>query len=187
MTSLSVNVSVHYHSAFFSIINYCDCSTPLLLQVQNSHAASSSPSSSITMVRQQPPFQPQQQPIAQLYPQVHISHYPSFVPHRHILSPVYVPPMALPNYSSNPAYPHPSNGNNHVLMPGANSHITAGSMKYAASQYKPVPIASPTGYGNYANPAGFTIPGTLGSATGLEEVTRIKYKENSLYVPTPQV
>ncbi|XP_038985332.1 GBF-interacting protein 1-like isoform X2 [Phoenix dactylifera] len=151
-------------------------------EVWNSHAASSSPSSSITMV------QPQQQPIGQLYPQVHISHYPNFVPYRHILSPVYVPPMAVPNYSSNTAYPHPSNGNNYVLMPGANSHITAGSMKYAPSQYKPVPTGSPTGYGNYANPAGFTIssPGTLGSATGLEDMTRIKYKENSLYIPTPQ-
>ncbi|XP_010917133.1 uncharacterized protein [Elaeis guineensis] len=159
-------------------------------EVQNSHAASSSPSSSITMVQQQPPVQPQQQqqPIAQLYPQVHIPHYPNFVPYRHILSPVYVPPMAMPNYSSNPAYPHPSNGNNYFLVPGTNSHITPGSMKYATSQYKPVPIGSPTGYGNYANPAGFTIgsPGPLGSATGLEDMNRIKYKENSLYVPTPQ-
>ncbi|KAG1334248.1 GBF-interacting protein 1-like [Cocos nucifera] len=152
---------------------------------ENSHAASSSPSSSITMVQQQPPVQP---PIGQLYPQVHISHYPNFVPYRHILSPVYVPPMAMPNYSSNSAFPHPSNGNNYVLMPGTNSHITAGSMKYATSQYKPVPIGSPTGYGNYANPAVFTIssPGPIGGATGLEDVNQIKYKENGLYVPTPQ-
>lgn len=152
----------------------------------NYHAVSSSPLS-ITMVQQQPPVQPQQHPVAQLYPPVHISHYPNFLPYRPVLSPVYVPPLAMPNYSSNPAYPHPSNANNYVLMPGANSHITAGGMKYSSSQYKSIPVGSPTGYGNYANPAGFTIsPGTIGSATGLEDATRIKYKENNLYIPAPQ-
>ncbi|XP_010932459.1 uncharacterized protein [Elaeis guineensis] len=159
-----------------------------LSEALNSYAVSSSPSSSIAMVQQPPPIQPPQQQVAQLYPQVQIPHYPNFVPYRQFFSPVYVPQMAMPNYSSNPAYPHPSNGNNYFLMPGANSHITAGSMKYATSQYKPVPVGSPTGYGNYANPAGFTInsPGTIGSAAGLEDVSRIKYKDNSLYVPTPQ-
>ncbi|EHA8588949.1 GBF-interacting protein 1-like [Cocos nucifera] len=159
-----------------------------LSEALNSYAVSSSPSSSIAMVQQPPPIQPQQQQVAQLYPQVQISHYPNFVPYRQFFSPVYVPQMAMPNYSSNPAYPHPSNGNNYFLMPGANSPITAGSMKYATSRYKPVPVGSPTGYGSYANPAGFTInsPGTIGSAAGLEDVSRIKYKDNSLHVPTPQ-
>lgn len=67
--------------------------------------------------------------------------------------------------------------------------MTAGGMKYAASQYKPVPAGSPTAYGNYANPTGFTIspPGSVGGATGLEDASRIKYKDNNLYVPNPQV
>jgi len=66
--------------------------------------------------------------------------------------------------------------------------VTAGGMKYAASQYKPVPAGSHTAYGNYANPTGFTISpaGSVGGATGLEDATRIKYKDNNLYVPNPQ-
>ncbi|XP_072978932.1 uncharacterized protein [Typha angustifolia] len=153
-------------------------------EAQSMHAASNS--SSMAVGQQQQPVQPQQ--VTQLYPQVHISHYPNFMPYRHIFSPVYVPPMALPNYSANPAYPHPSNGNNYVIMPGGSSQLTAGGMKYTTSQYKSVPPGSTAGYGNYTNPAGFTInpPGTIGGAPSIEDVTRIKYKDNSLYVPNPQ-
>ncbi|XP_077240983.1 dentin sialophosphoprotein, putative (DUF1296) isoform X2 [Tasmannia lanceolata] len=147
----------------------------------SSHSANSVPPSTVAML--------QQQPVTPLYPQVHISHYPpNFMPYRQILSPVY-PPMAMPSYSSNPAYPHPSNVSSYVLMPGGNSHLTSGSLKYAPSQYKPVPSAGSTGYGNYTNPAGYTMntPGTVGGgATGLEDVTRIKYKEGNLYVPNAQ-
>ncbi|XP_008784271.2 GBF-interacting protein 1-like [Phoenix dactylifera] len=187
---LAYDPQMSYGAPFFRTMmeeNVSSQGLSSLSEALNSHSMSSS-SSSFAMVQQPPPIQPQQQPVAQLYPQVPISHYPNFVPYRHLFSPVYVPQMAMPNYSNNPAYPHPSNGNNYFLMPGANSHVTAGSMKYATSQYKPVPVGSPTGYGNYANPAGFTInsPGTIGSAAGLEDVSRIKYKDNSLYVPTPQ-
>lgn len=160
----------------------------LLLQVVNSYATSSSHPSTIALPQQQVPLQ--QQPLANMYPHVHVSHFPNFMPYRHIYSPVYVPPqLAMPNYSSNPAYPHPSNGNSYFLLPGGSSHATAGGMKYAASQYKPVPAGNPTAYGNYANPTGFAVnpPGSVGGASGLEDAARIKYKENSLYAPNPQV
>ncbi|XP_078444316.1 dentin sialophosphoprotein, putative (DUF1296) isoform X2 [Wolffia australiana] len=57
-------------------------------------------SSGLAMMQQQ----------AMLYPQMHLTHYPNFVPYRQILSPMYVPPMAMPSYSS---------GSGYVLMPGA--------------------------------------------------------------------
>ncbi|XXG40792.1 hypothetical protein AAC387_Pa01g1423 [Persea americana] len=146
----------------------------------SAHATNSAPPSTAAMV--------QQQPMAQLYPQLHISHYPNFMPYRQLLSPVYVPPMAVPNYSSNPAYPHPPSGSSYLLMQGGSSHLTSGGLKYAASQYKPVPAGGPTGYGNYTNAAGYTMstPGTVGNATGLEDATRLKYKDSNLYVPNPQ-
>nr|XP_029123791.1 uncharacterized protein LOC105056461 isoform X3 [Elaeis guineensis] len=157
-------------------------------QVHSSHPTNSTQMSTVTTVQQQQPIQQQQQQVAQLYPQVHISHFPNFMPYRQVFSPVYVPPMAMPNYSSNAAYPHPQNGSNYLVMPGGNSHITASGMKYATSQYKPVPAGSPNAYGNYSNPSGFTMsaPGTAGSTSGLDEASRIKYKDNSSYVPNPQ-
>ncbi|XP_010261966.1 PREDICTED: GBF-interacting protein 1-like isoform X2 [Nelumbo nucifera] len=144
-----------------------------------SHTANSIPASTVAML---------QQPVAQLYPQVHVSHYPNFVPFRQFLSPVYVPPMAVPGYSSNPSYPHPSNGSNYLLMPGGSSHLTAGGLKYGNQQYKSIPVGSPTGFGNYTSLTGYTInaPGAIGGATGLEDSTRIKFKEGNLYVPNPQ-
>ncbi|XP_068662803.1 GBF-interacting protein 1-like isoform X2 [Aristolochia californica] len=147
----------------------------------SSHPATGGPPATLAMVQQQ-------QPVAQLYPQVHISHYPNFMPYRQILSPVYVPPMAVPSYSSNPAYTHPSNGNSYVLMPGGSSHLTTSNLKYSPTQYKPVPAAGPAGYGNYSNPAGYGIstPGSAGGPTGIEDVSRIKYKEGNLFVPNPQ-
>lgn len=134
----------------------------------------------------------QQQPqLAQIYPQVHVSHYANLMPYRQFISPVYVPPMAVPaGYSSNPAYPHPSNGNSYLMMPGpgGSSHLPASSLKYGIQQFKPVPTGSPTGFGNFTSPNGYTInaPG-VGSATGLEESSRLKYKDGNLYVPNPQV
>ncbi|XP_010273948.1 PREDICTED: GBF-interacting protein 1-like isoform X2 [Nelumbo nucifera] len=145
----------------------------------NSHTANSIPASTTAML---------QQPVAQLYPQVHLSHYPNFMPYRQFLSPVYVPPMAVPGYSSNPSYPHPSNGSSYVLMPGGSSHITVGGLKYGNQQYKPMPAGSPTGFGNYTSLTGYTInaPGVIGGTTTLEDSNRIKYKDGNLYVPNPQ-
>ncbi|XXG51371.1 hypothetical protein AAC387_Pa02g5160 [Persea americana] len=130
-----------------------------------------------------------QQTVPQLYPpQVHISHFPNFMSYRQFLSPMYAPPIAMPNYSSNSSYPHPSSGSNYLLMQGGNSHLTTGGLKYATSQYKPVPAVGPTGYGNYANPAGYTMnaPGTINNTVGIEDASRIKYKDGNLYIPKLQ-
>ncbi|XP_015865871.3 GBF-interacting protein 1-like isoform X2 [Ziziphus jujuba] len=149
----------------------------------SSHNANSSPASTIAMVHQQ-----QQPPVAQMYPQVHVSHFANLMPYRQFVSPVYVPPMAMPGFSSNPAYPHPSSGNSYVLMPGGGTHLNANSLKYGVPQFKPVPAGSPTGFGNFSNPNGYAInaPGVVGGATGLEDSSRIKYKDGNLYVPSPQ-
>lgn len=153
------------------------------LQAINSHTVNSI-SSSVAMVQQQPQ-------LAQMYPQVHVSHYANLLPYRQFISPVYVPPMAVPaGYSSNPAYPHPSNGNSYVMMPGpgGSSHLPASGLKYGIQQFKPVPTGSQTGFGNFTSPNGYTInaPG-VGSATGLEDSSRLKFKDGNLYVPNPQV
>ncbi|KAF0902583.1 hypothetical protein E2562_018078 [Oryza meyeriana var. granulata] len=145
-------------------------------------------SSSTVAISQQLQHMSQPQQAAQLYPPVHMQHYPNFMPYRHhIYSPVYVPPMAMPNFPTN--IPYPSNGNNYLQMPGGGSHLAAGGMKYGVSQYKPVPAGSPSGYGNYTHPAGFTMgsPGVIGGAVGVDDVNRIKYKDNNLYAPSPQV
>ncbi|KAK6773375.1 hypothetical protein RDI58_028613 [Solanum bulbocastanum] len=150
----------------------------------SSHAANSMPASSIPMVQQVQ----QHQPIAQMYPQVHVSHYANVMPYRHVFSPVYVPPMAMPGYSSNAAYPHPPNGSNYLLMPGGGSHLSANGLKYGIQQFKPVPTGSASGFGNFTSPTGYAIntPGVIGSATGLEDSSRMKYKDGNLYVPNPQ-
>ncbi|KQK19096.1 uncharacterized protein LOC100833454 isoform X2 [Brachypodium distachyon] len=130
----------------------------------------------------------QQQQTTQMYPPIHVQHYPNFMPYRHPLyPPVYVPPMAMPNYSTN--VPYASNGNNYLQMPAGGSHLTAGQVKYGVSQYKPVPTGNPSGYGNYTHPAGFTIssPGVIGAAVGVDDVNRMKYKDNNIYAQTPQV
>lgn len=129
----------------------------------------------------------QQQPIVQLYPQIHMPHFPNFVPYRHIISPVYVPQMAMPNYASNPGYPHPSTVNSYVLMPGGSPHILAS--KCATTQYKPIAAGNPTGCGTYTNPASFAIsfPGAVSNTTSQEDLNSVKYKDNNVFVPNPQV
>ncbi|KAF9607970.1 hypothetical protein IFM89_003890 [Coptis chinensis] len=93
----------------------------------NSHVANSIPTSSVSMLQQQP--------------------IPNF----------YVPPMGVPGYSNNPAYPHPSNGNGYLVMPGGSSHVAPGGLKYGPSQYKPIPTGTPIGFGSYSNLAGYTL------------------------------
>ncbi|KAK1360288.1 hypothetical protein POM88_044762 [Heracleum sosnowskyi] len=130
----------------------------------SSHTVNSIPTSTVAMVQQ-----PQ---LTQMYPQVHVSHYTNIMPYRQFLSPVYVPPMAVPGGSSSyPAYPHPSNGNSSLLMPGpgGSSHLPAGGVKYGMQQFKPVPTGSPNGFGNFAGPNGYAINAPSGSATGLED------------------
>ncbi|CAA0814589.1 Kinase-related protein of unknown function (DUF1296 [Striga hermonthica] len=140
---------------------------PSSQEVLSTHTTSTIAASSIAMV-QQPQ---QQQQLAQMYPQLHFT---NIMPYRQFLSPVYVPPMPVPGYSNSPAYPHPSNGNSYVLMPGNSSHhLSASGVKYGVQQFKPVPAGGPTGFGNFTSPAGY------------DESSRIKYKDN-LYVPNPQ-
>ncbi|XWS18830.1 hypothetical protein CRYUN_Cryun32bG0078800 [Craigia yunnanensis] len=136
------------------------------------------------------PFSQEQQqpPVAQMYPQVHVSHFPNLMPYRQFVSPIYLPQMAMPGYSSNPAYPLPSNGSSYVLMPGGSSHLNANGLKYGIQQFKPVPAGSPTGFGNFTSPSGYAInaPGVVGNATGLEDSSRIKYKDGNIYVQNQQ-
>ncbi|XP_020104349.1 GBF-interacting protein 1-like isoform X2 [Ananas comosus] len=142
----------------------------------------SSQPTSISHLSTSASVQQQQQSAGQIYPQIH---FPNFLPYRHIVSPLYVPPIAVPNYSSNAAYTHLPNGSSYVVMPGGNSHLSAGGMKYATSQYKTVHASGGTAiYSNYST--GYPISSdTFGSATGLEDANRIKYKDNGLYVPNP--
>lgn len=149
----------------------------------SSHAANSIPATTIPMVQQQAP-------VAQMYPQVHLSHFANLMPYRQFLSPVYVPPMVMPGYSNNPTYsPHPSSGSSYVLMPGTNSpHLSANGMKYGIPQYKSLQTGSPTGFGNFTSPTGYALntPGVVGSASGLDDSSRLKYKDGNVYVPNPQ-
>ncbi|KAK6911881.1 hypothetical protein RJ641_023974 [Dillenia turbinata] len=149
------------------------------LQSLSSHTANSIPASTIALVQQQQP------PVAQMYPQVHVSHFTNLMPYRQFLSPLYMPPMAMPGYSSNPVYPHPSSGNSYLLMPGGSSHLGASGLKYGLQQFKPVAGGSPTGFGNFASPTGYAMntPGGVGGATGLEDSSRLKYKDGNLYNP----
>lgn len=153
-------------------------------QALSTHMVNNGPSSTIPMLQQQ-----QQASMQQMYPQVHVSHYPNLMPYRQILSPVYVPQMPMPGYSGNPtAYAHPSNGNSYVLMPGGGSHLGSNGVKYGIQQFKPVPTGGPTGFGNYNNPNGYQInsPNVVGNM-GLEDSSRMKFKDGNIYVPNPQV
>ncbi|KAM0936256.1 putative GBF-interacting protein [Dioscorea sansibarensis] len=96
--------------------NFVSTSEPM-----SSHAQNDSPRSALM---QQQQLVQQQQPMTQMFPPVHVSHLPNFVPYRHFFSPVYGPPMAMPNYTGNPTYPHPSNANSYLLMPGTIGNAT---------------------------------------------------------------
>ncbi|XP_024006173.1 uncharacterized protein LOC18010367 isoform X2 [Eutrema salsugineum] len=152
-------------------------------QSLNPHMFNNAPASTIPMMQQQ------QAPMAQMYPQVHVSHFPNGMPYRQFLSPVYVPQMPMQGYSGNPAaYAHPSNGNSYVLMPGGSSHPSANGLKYGIQQFKPVPGGGPTGFGTFNNPTGYQISSlnVVGNAPGFEDSSRMKYKDGNVYVPNPQ-
>lgn len=75
-------------------------------------------------------------------------------------------------------------------MPGANSpHLTANGLKYGIQQFKPIPAGSAAGFGTFSSPAGYAMnaPGVVGGAAGLDDSSRLKYKDGNLYVPNPQV
>ncbi|KAL9235488.1 hypothetical protein vseg_010243 [Gypsophila vaccaria] len=145
----------------------------------SSHTPNIAPNSSVAMMQQQTP-------IAQMYPQVHLSHFTNVMPYRQIIPQMYVPPM-VPGYSGNPAYPHLSNGSSYVIMPGGGSHGPANGLKYGIQQFKPFPSGSPTGFSSLVSPTGFmNAPGVVGGPTGLDDSSRLKYKDNNLYAPNPQ-
>lgn len=127
------------------------------------------------MVQQQLP----QHQVAQLYPQMQFPQFANYLPYRQFIPPMYVPQMAVPNYSNNPAYPHPSNGSSYVLMQGGGSQLNAAGFKY-----KPVPTSSNIGYGNYTNPAAYSINGVT---SNLDDANMIKYKDSNFFVPNAQV
>lgn len=145
----------------------------------SSHSANSVPASSVAMMQQQAHM-------GQMYPQLHVSHFTNVMPYRQFLSPLYVPPV-VPGYSGNPGYPHLPNGSNYVLMPGSSSHLAASNLKYGVQQFKPLPVGSPAGFCNFANPPAYAInaPGVVGGPVGLDDSSRLKYKDINLYAPNP--
>ncbi|KAK9102482.1 hypothetical protein Sjap_019736 [Stephania japonica] len=114
-----------------------------------------------------------QQSMGQFYPPVHLSQFPNLMPCRQVLSPVFLPTMAVPGYSHYPAYSHPLNGGNFLVMPEC------------TSQYKPIPSSSPTGFGTYANSLGYALNTQGTGVTAFEDSTAMKYKEG--YFPNRQV
>ncbi|GKE35123.1 hypothetical protein Tco_1454445, partial [Tanacetum coccineum] len=89
---------------------------------------------------------------------------------------------ALPSFSTY----DPQTG--YVLMPGVNSpHVNANGIKYVIPQFKSIQGGSPTGFWNFTSPNGYTLnPGVVGSASGLDDSSRLKYKDENVYVPNPQ-
>uniref|UniRef100_A0A0A9DM44 GBF-interacting protein 1 N-terminal domain-containing protein n=1 Tax=Arundo donax TaxID=35708 RepID=A0A0A9DM44_ARUDO len=130
-----------------------------------------------------------QQPVPQMYPQqFQVPQYPSFLPYRHVFSPHYVPPMVVPNYSSNPTFPQLPHASSYLLMPNGTSQLAANGMKYGSSnQYKQVFPGTPAGYGGYANHNGYAVStGVIGSTGTVEDANMSKYRDNNLYTPNPQ-
>ncbi|CAN7001514.1 uncharacterized protein LOC103870075 isoform X3 [Brassica rapa] len=160
---------------------------PSQQEVLSTQMVNNGPSSTIPMLQQQQQQQ-QQASMQQMYPQVQVAHFPNLMPYRQFVS--YVPQMPMPGYSGNPAgYAHPSNGNSYVLMPGGGSHPGSNGVKYGIQQFKPVPTGGPTGFGTYNNnPNAYQIntPNVVGNAMGLEDPSRMKYKDGNIYVQNPQ-
>ncbi|CAH8359844.1 unnamed protein product [Eruca vesicaria subsp. sativa] len=161
---------------------------PSQQEAVSTHMVINAPSSTFPMLQQQQQQQQASMQQQQMYPQLHVSHFPNLMPYRQFISPMYVPQMPMPGYSGNPAaYAHPSNGNSYVLMPGGGSHPGSNGVKYGIQQFKPVP-GGPAGFGTYNSPNGYQIssPNVVGNAMGLEDPSRMKYKDGNIYVPNPQ-
>lgn len=128
------------------------------------------------------------QSVAQMYPQQFHPQHPNILPYRHVFSSQYGSPMVVPNYSSNPAFPQLPHTSTFLVMPNGASQLAANGLKYGPShQYKQVFQGTPTGYGGYANPNGYTVSnGVISSTGGIEDANMSKYKDNSLYAPNPQ-
>ncbi|TVU46600.1 hypothetical protein EJB05_06143 [Eragrostis curvula] len=130
-----------------------------------------------------------QQPVPQMYPQqFQVPQYPNFLPYRHVYPPHYMPPVVVPNYSSNPAFPQLPHASSYLVMPNGTSQLAANGMKYGLPhQYKQMFPGTPTGYGGYANHNGYTVnAGVIGSTGPVEDGNMSKYKDNNLYPPNLQ-
>uniref|UniRef100_A0ACD5X1I6 Uncharacterized protein n=1 Tax=Avena sativa TaxID=4498 RepID=A0ACD5X1I6_AVESA len=128
-----------------------------------------------------------EQPVPHMYQQVQVSPYPNFLPYRHVFSPYYAPPVAVPNYSSSPAFPQLPHASSYLVMPNAAPH-EIGSMKYGPPhQYKQMFPGSPAGYGSYANQNGYPVSNVIGSTGTVEDASMSKYKDNNTYGPNQQV
>ncbi|CAM0873296.1 unnamed protein product [Alopecurus aequalis] len=123
-----------------------------------------------------------EQAVPHMYQQVQVPQYPNFLPYRHVFAPYYAPPVAVPNYSSNPAFPQLPHASSYLVMPNAASH-EIGSLKYGPPhQYKQMFPGSPAGYGSYANQNGYPVSnGIIGSAGTVADVGMSKYKDTNIY------
>jgi hypothetical protein len=123
-----------------------------------------------------------------MYQQVQVPQYANLLPYRHVFSPYYAPPVAVPSYSSNPAFPQLPHASSYLLMQNAAPH-EIGSMKYGPPhQFKQLFPGSPAGYGSYPSQNGYPVNnGIIGSTGTVEDVSMSKYKDNNIYGPNQQV
>ncbi|KAL6878172.1 hypothetical protein ACP4OV_012342 [Aristida adscensionis] len=130
-----------------------------------------------------------QQSVPQMYhQQFQVPQYPNFLPYRHVFSPNYMPPMVVPNYSSNPGFLQMPHASSYLVMPNGTSQLPSNGMKYAPShQYKQVFSGTPAGYGGYTNHNGYPVStGVISSIGTVEDANMSKYKDHNLYTANPQ-
>jgi hypothetical protein len=127
------------------------------------------------------------QPVPHMYQQVQVPQYANLLPYRHVFSPYYAPPVAVPSYSSNPAFPQLPHASSYLLMQNAAPH-EIGSMQYGPPhQFKQMFPGSPAGYGSYPSQNGYPVNnGIIGSTGTVEDVSMSKYKDNNIYGPNQQ-
>uniref|UniRef100_J3LPQ1 GBF-interacting protein 1 N-terminal domain-containing protein n=2 Tax=Oryza brachyantha TaxID=4533 RepID=J3LPQ1_ORYBR len=129
------------------------------------------------------------QPVPQMYQQhMHVPQYPNCLPYRHVFSPYYGPPMAVQNYSSNPAFSQLPNASNYLVMPNGTTQLAPNGMKYGQPhQCKQVFPGGPAGYGGFPNQNGYPVnTGVIGGTGTVEDANMGKYKDTNLYALNPQ-
>lgn len=130
-----------------------------------------------------------QHPVPQMYQHMHVSQYPNCLPYRHVFSPYYVPPVAVQNYSSNPAFTQLPSASSYLVMPNGTSQLAPNGMKYGPPhQCKQMFPGGPAGYGGFTNQNGYPVnTGVIGGTGSVEDANMSKYKDNNLYTLNPQV
>uniref|UniRef100_A0A0D9VV67 GBF-interacting protein 1 N-terminal domain-containing protein n=1 Tax=Leersia perrieri TaxID=77586 RepID=A0A0D9VV67_9ORYZ len=128
-----------------------------------------------------------QQAVPQMYQHMHVPQYPNCLPYRHVFSPYYVPPMAVQNYPSNPAFTQLPNASSYLVMPNGTSQLAPNGMKYGPPhQCKQVFPGGPAGYGGFPNQNGYPVNTAVIGSTGTVEDANMSYKDNNLYTLNPQ-